>query len=663
MSQEQLGRLASAKFPPPAAGEGQGEGKRNPAGINTTADDADYQELEHGATDMFHPQELKGYVGGAVQWKRRWLRVSALLAGFAALALLACSDDSPSIMSDSPGTIADELKQNAEAFEYTTGQAGGTLTVATISEPLTLNLALANDAASSDVLGYLFEGLTEISWLTNEVEPALAESWTHSDDGLTWTFHLRQDVTWHDGVPFTARDVAFTFNDIIYNPDIDASARAAFNFRFMDEETGEWKTEPMTVVALDDYTIRCDLPVPFAPFLRSMGTAIYPGQILKDYVDDGTFNEAWDIDTDPAEIIGTGPFTIESYEPEERVVFKRNPDYWLSDDAGNPLPYLDEIVHVIVPDLETELAMFKAGEADVHGVLGEEFAELEPLQAQHNFTIHRRGPGFGSQFLTFNANPDAVSPPKLTWFQNTQFRQAVAHVVDKDRIIDDVQHGLGYPQWSSVSPASGDFHNPDVRRYAYSIAEANRILDELGWLDTDGDGTREDDEGNPIAFSLVTNAQNSVREQIGAIIQQGLEDIGIAADFQLIEFGDLVNRLVASYDWEAVVIGFTGGADPYSGIGIWHSSEPLHLWNPNQMEPATAWEAEIDDLYIRASQELDHAERVKLYHRAQAIAGENVPLIYTTQGERLTAVRNVFGNTTPTLYGIWDIRYLYRADQ
>ena len=125
-------------------------------------------------------------------------------------------------------------------------------------------------------MGYLFEGLTETSWLTDEVEPALAESWTHSEDGLAWTFRLRQDVRWHDGAPFTAHDVAFTFNDIIYNSEIDASARPAFSFRFLDEETGAWKTEPMTVVALDDYTVRCDLPVPFAPISTFHGDPDLP---------------------------------------------------------------------------------------------------------------------------------------------------------------------------------------------------------------------------------------------------------------------------------------------------------------------------------------------------------------------------------------------------
>ena len=443
-------------------------------------------------------------------------------------------------------TTVDQLRKNAAEFEYAIGKQGGALTSATISEPLTLNLAIANDASSSGVLGYLFEGLTETSWLTDEVEPALAESWERSEDGLTWTFHLRNDVRWHDGEPFTAHDVGFTFNRIIYNDDIPASSRPAFHFRFPDEESGEWKEAPMTVTALDDYTVECVLPGPFAPFLRSMGTAIYPKHILEKHVDDGTFTSTWDIDTDPAEIVGTGPFTIERYEPSERVVMRRNPGYWLKDDAGNSLPYLDEIVHVIVPDLETELDKFLSGESDVHGVLGEEYSRLEPLQEEGNFTIYRRGPAFGTTFLGFNMNPGRnpdtgepyVAPEKLEWFQNTQFRQAVAHVIDKDTIIDDVQHGLGYPQWASISPAAGDFHNPNVRRYEYDVDRANEILDGIGWTDTDGDGIREDGEGNDIEFSLVTNTGNTVREKVGTLVHRGIQEIGLRVDYRLVEFGD-----------------------------------------------------------------------------------------------------------------------------
>ena len=577
----------------------------------------------------------------------------------------------PSPVTVDRSATVEQLRRNAAQFEYSIGKRGGTLSFATISEPLTFNLAISKDASSSGVLGYLFEGLTETSWLTDEVEPRLAESWERSEDGLTWTFHLRKDVRWHDGEPLTAHDVDFTFNRIIYNDDIPASSRPAFQFRFLDESTGMWEQAPMTVTAVDNYTIECVLPLPFAPFLRSMGTAIYPKHILEKHVEDGTFNSTWDIETDPAEVIGTGPFTIESYVPGERVVMRRNESYWLEDGAGNTLPYLDRIVQTIVPDLEAELAYFLAGESDVHGVLGEEFARLEPMQEAGNFTIYRRGPGFGTTFLGFNMNPGQsqdtgepyVSPEKLEWFRNKQFRQAVAHVIDKDAIIDDVQHGIGYPQWSSISPATGDFHNPDVRKYEYDVARANEMLDSLGWVDTNGDGIREDDSGNEIEFTLVTNTGNNVRARVGNIVHQGMTEIGLKVDYELIEFGDLVSQLTQTYDWEAMIIGFTGGPDPYSGITVWHSGEGLHLWHPNQPQPATEWEAEIDELYIKGSQELDRDRRVAYYHRAQEIAAENVPVIYTTLSERLSAVRNVFGNLTPTLYAIWDTRYLYRTDQ
>jgi len=566
--------------------------------------------------------------------------------------------------------LIDRLRENAERFEYAIGTPGGTLTIATISKPLTFNLALANDTGSTGLLGYLFEGLTDTSWLTNQVEPGLAESWERSEDGLKWTFHLRRDAHWHDGEPFTAQDVDFTFNRIIYNDDLPVSARSVFTFRHLDDASGAWRESRMTVRALDTHTIEFVLPAPFAPFLRSLGTPIYPRHILEEHVDDGSFSTTWDIDTDPAEVIGTGPFLIDTYRPADRVVLKRNPHYWMKDEAGNSLPYLDQVVRLIVPDLEAELAGFLSTASDVHGVSGEEFAQLEPLQESQNFTIHRRGPGFGTTFLVFNMNPGTdtdtgnpyVAPEMLEWFRNKQFRQAVAHSINKDAIIDGIQHGLAYEQWSSISPAAGDFHNPDVRKYEYDIAKANQILDSIGWTDTNGDGIREDTNGNDLEFSLVTNSGNSVREKVTTLIQKGMKAIGLRVNHRTVAFGDLVKQLTESYDWEAVVIGLSGGSDPYGGIDTWHSSGGLHMWHPNQPQPETAWEATIDGLYVEGSQELDRQKRVELYHRAQEIVAENVPLIYTTLAERLTATRNVFGNTTPTLYGLWDIRYLYRTD-
>jgi len=202
-----------------------------------------------------------------------------------------------------------------------------------------------------------------------------------------------------------------------------------------------------------------------------------------------------------------------------------------------------------------------------------------------------------------------------------------------------------------------------VRKYEYDLDKANEILDGLGWVDTNGDGVREDGAGNEIAFSLVTNTGNNVRARVGGIVHQGMTEVGLRVDYRQIEFGALVGQLTQTYDWEAMIIGLTGGSDPYGGITFWHSGEALHLWHPNQPQPATEWEAEIDELYIKGSQELDRDRRVEYYHRAQEVAAENVPVIYTTLSERLSAVRNVFANLTPTLYALWDNRYLYRTDR
>ena len=475
-------------------------------------------------------------------------------------------------------------------------------------------------------------------------------------------------MRWHDGEPFTAQDVEFTFNRIIYNEDIPTSTRAAFQFRYLDD-AGEWQVAPMTVTTIDDHTVQFVLPTPFAPFLRSMGTAIYPRHILEPHVEEGTFNDVWGVDSDPSEVIGTGPYTIESYTPEDRVVLVRNPDYWLHDAEGNALPYIERIVNLLVPTIEDDFEKFRAGEVDAYGMRGQDFSVLEPEQESGNFTIHRRGPAFGTVFLGFNLNTGSdeagepyVSPEQLAWFSNVEFRRAVAHSIDKARIIEEVQHGLGYPQASSISPAAGDFHNPDVRRYDYDIEGANAILDGLGWMDGDGDGFREDADGNPISFKLVTNVDNDVRARVAAIIDEGLDLIGIDARFEPIEFGDLVGQLTGTFDWEAMIVGLTGGTEPHFGMAVWHSSESLHLWHPNQEQPATEWEAEIDALYVQGYQELNHERRVEHYHRAQEIVAEQLPLIYTTLSERLSAVRNVFGNTTPTLYGLWDVRYVYRTD-
>lgn len=526
---------------------------------------------------------------------------------------------------------------------------GGQLVLATTSDPKSFNDILAKETSTSLVTDLIFEGLTTTNAFTTKVEPNLAKSWGVSEDGLTWTFYLREGVRWNDGQPFTADDVVFTFNDLIYNPDIPGSARDIF--------TIDGKT--FRVEKIDDATVRFILPVKFAPFLRAMSQAILPRHKLEETVASGRFNFTWGIDTDPKEIVGTGPFKLARYDPGQRLVFKKNPYYWKKSPQGGSLPYLEKIVYLIVQSTDVGLLKFMEGTLDSYALRGMDYPLIKPLEKKGNFTVYDLGADMGSQFLFFNQNPGKnphtgeyfVAPYKLAWFTNLAFRKAIAHAIDKQKIIEIVNNKLGYPQSSSMSPAAGFFYNPDVEEYDYDLDKAGAILKEAGFVDRDGDGLIEDPQGNRVEFSLYTNAGSTERVDIAAIIRQDLERVGMKVNFRALEFNTLVSQLTSSFQWEAVILGLTGGIEPHFGKNVWMSSGQLHMWYPMQKEPATDWEKRIDEIFTQGVQELDDNNRKALYDEYQRIVAEQVPVIYTVLGARLYATRDKFGNLKPTNYG------------
>jgi peptide/nickel transport system substrate-binding protein len=536
-----------------------------------------------------------------------------------------------------------------EISPHSSGKWGGHLVLSTTSDPRSFNDIIAKETSTTLVTGHIFEGLTTANAFTAKVEPHLAERWEVSGDGLVWTFYLRKNIRWSDGRPLTADDVVFTFNDLIYNPDIPSSARDIFTI----------DGKIFQVEKVDDHAVRFTLPVKFAPFLRGMSQPILPKHKLKKAVEDGHFNFTWGIDTDPQEIVGTGPFKLMRYDPGQRLIFKRNPFYWKRSGEGDALPYLDQIVYLIVQNADVELLKFMEGTLDSYSVRGMDYPLLKPLEKNGNFTVYDLGPDMGSQFIFFNQNsgenPNTgkpfVEPHKLAWFTNAAFRRAVAHTIDKDKIIEIVNNNLGYPQHSSMGPAAGFFNNPDVIRHDYDPAQALEILTKAGFMDRDKDGFLEDEKGNLIEFSFYTNAGNTERMDIAAIIRHDLEGLGMKVNFRALEFNTLVSRLTSTFEWEAVLLGLTGGIEPHFGKNVWMSSGQLHMWYPRQESPATEWEKRIDDIFIQGVQELDEKKRKQLYDEYQLIVSQQVPLIYTVLGARLYAVRNKFGNLKPTNYG------------
>ena len=526
---------------------------------------------------------------------------------------------------------------------------GGQLVLSTTSDPRSFNDIIAKETSTTLVTGHIFEGLTTTNAFTTKVEPHLAERWEVSPDGLVWTFYLKEGVVWNDGRPLTADDVVFTFNDLIYNPDIPSSARDIFTI-----DGKIFKVEKM-----DDHTVRFTLPVKFAPFLRGMSQPILPQHKLKKAVEDGRFNFTWGIDTAPEKIVGTGPFRLTRYDPGQRLIFERNPFYWKKSEEGDSLPYLDQIVYLIVQNADVELLKFMEGTLDSYSVRGMDYPLLKPLEKDGDFTVYDLGPDMGSQFIFFNQNqgknPNTgkpfVEPHKLAWFRNAAFRRAVAHAIDKDKIIEIVNNNLGYPQHSPMGPAAGFFHNPHVVHYDYDLEKAREILRGTGFMDKDKDGFLEDEKGNLLEFSFYTNAGNTERMDIAAIIRQDLEGLGMKVNFRALEFNTLVSRLTSTFEWEAVLLGLTGGIEPHFGKNVWMSSGQLHMWYPRQESPATEWEKRIDEIFIQGVQELDEKKRKQLYDEYQLIVSEQLPLIYTILGVKIYAVRNKFGNLKPAPYG------------
>ncbi len=537
---------------------------------------------------------------------------------------------------------------NTVSGENKDSKYGGTIYFSG-TDPKSFNPIVAQETSTSAITNLIFEGLTRVNAITLEVEPNLASLWEVDRSGKIWIFHIREDVLWNDGQPFGADDVVFTFNELIYNPNIPSSTSDVLKI----------DGKPFLVEKVDDYTVRFTLPSTYAPFLMAMGTEILPKHILENTVREGKFNNAWMLDANPASIVGTGPFKLKKYIPGQRIELIRNDYYWKKDASAGNLPYVDAVKFLVVQNLDIALLKFLDAEIDYYFLRGQDYAILKPEENKKNFKIYQSGAAFGSYFLTFNQNKGKnektgvsyVDTKKLASFCDKRFRQAVAYALDRQALIDIVLNGFGYPQYGPTSPSSGYFFNSQVKEYGYNISQSKELLSELGFYDADQDGILEDRDGVEVSFNLFTNAENTDRVKIAEIIKNDLSRVGIKVNFLPLEFNNIVAKISATYDWEAIVLGFTGGIEPHFSSNVWLSSGHLHIWSPRQQAPETEWEKEVDDIFIKGVQVLDRAKRKKLYDRWQLIASEELPLIYTVLPESMYALRNRFGNINPSPYG------------
>jgi peptide/nickel transport system substrate-binding protein len=523
------------------------------------------------------------------------------------------------------------------------------LVQAILSDPKTFNTVIATDATSSSVGSMIFDGLVFENPNTGEIEPALAESWEFSADKLRVVFTLRKNLKWSDGHPLTAEDVDFTYNQLYFNPEIPASSRDGFKI-------GESKSFPK-VTQLNDLQIEFILPEPFAPFLGTTGVEILPAHVLRPTVEqkdrDGQlkFLSTWTVDTPPEQIPVSSAYKIGSYATSQRIVFTANPDYWKKQVIKKDLPYIKRVVWEIVESTDTSLVQFRSGGLDSVAVSPENFSLLKKEEDKGKFKIYNGGPDYGTNFVVFNLNKGKrnskplISPIKSQWFNNLNFRQAVAYALDRPRMVNNIYRGLGQPQNSSVSVQS-PFAYKGLKGYEYDPEKAKQLLKEAGFKYNQG--KLFDAQGNRVKFTLNTNTGNEIRESMGEQVEADLEAIGMEVNFKAINFNVLVGQLSGSLDWECIILGLTGGNEPNNGANIWFTDGNLHMFNQkpapgqNPLEGRTIaqWEEEIDRLYVEGARELNEEKRKAIYAEIQQLESDNLPFIYLVNPKALGAVRN-----------------------
>lgn len=517
-----------------------------------------------------------------------------LLIGLVLLLLAACNNSEQASL---PGV------EEALTPEY-----GDTFIEASIGDASTLLPVLASDSASSDINSLVYNGLVRYSKdLT--IEGELAESWEVSDDNLTITFHLRKDVRWHDGAPFTSADVKFNY-ELYIDPKVPTSYAEAFK-------------QVKSVDTPDPYTFVAHYEKPYAPALIRWGMPVHPKHLL----------EGQDITKSPLarKPVGTGPFKLAEWQAGEKIVLESNPDYF----EGRP--YINRIVYRIIPDPSTQFLELQTGSIDFMGLLPLQFDRQTDTPAFRRLFNKYRYLSFGYTYLGYNL--------KRPMFQDKRVRQALSYAINKQEIIDGVLLGYGVAATGPYKPDTW-VYNPNVPRYDYNPEKARALLAEAGWRDSDGDGVLDKD-GQAFSFTIVTNQGNDLRAKTGEIIQRRFKKVGVQVDLRIIEWATFLKEFINPGNFDATILAWSGGPEPDS-YNVWHSSKT----GPRELNFIGFKNAEVDQLLEDGRRVFDLQQRKIYYDRFQEILAEEQPYTFLYVVEALPAVSKRFRRVKPAPAGI-----------
>lgn len=498
---------------------------------------------------------------------------------------------------------------------HITSRIGGAVTIALTSEPRQLIPMLTNETNSSAVTSLIYDGLVTFDHQMNPV-PSLAEGYTIQDDRV-YTFTLRDDVAFHDGTPLTSRDVLYTFHAMAH-PDYkgpwagtldpvegfvalqeryetirksmaDGSISLAEGQKAQMEAWESWKRSG-GIQAPDARTVVIRLAKPFAPFLTHAGsTSIMPAHLWESWTGDRMA-----FGPHAGAPVGTGMYRLVSWKRGE-IVLERNPDWWYG--ALRQHPRLQRVTFRVTPGWDRGLI---DGGVDVASINS---ADLPRLRVARDLTIESV-PRYSYTYLGYNL--------KHPLFADVRVRKAITHAVDREGFVRTVLQGHGQVLHSHSVPSRWEY-NPAVPDYGYDLKEAERLLDEAGWL-KGADGLRRKD-GKVMSFTLTTN-DNLTRLAAAEYVIRNLEDVGIQAKLKVLPWTEFLNH-VDSEAKEAYITGWGMGNDP-DPHSVFHSRGEFAAMSYYN-SPA------VDQLIEQGRSTTDPAKRKVIYQELQRVLAEEQP--------------------------------------
>ncbi len=529
---------------------------------------------------------------------------SLVILVLALLCLSGCGSDEKPAKSVSAHEQAEPLPGEDQLVP----EAGGRMITGTIGEPSNLIPPLASDGASHEVAQYLYTTVLKYDKDLNIVTEA-AESYEVLEDGKLLRFTLKKGILWDDGVELTTDDVKFTYEMMI---DPETPTAYAEDYK----QIREFK-------ALDRYTfeVRYD-----RPFSRSLITWMH--DILPKHALEGQNLLDTPLSRNP---LSAGPYRLKEWVPGERLVLEARDDYF------DGRPYIDQVVYRIIPDLATMFMEVKAGNLDTMGLTPQQYLYQTkgPMwdENYHKFKYL----AFSYTYLGYNL--------KNPMFSDVRVRQAFAHAIDKEEIVKGVLLGLGMPTIGPFKPGTW-VYNDGIKDYEFNPQMAKEMLAQAGWKDTDNDGLL-DKNGQPFAFTILTNQGNDLRIKSATIIQNRLKDIGVKVDIRTVEWAAFLKEFIDKGKFEAVILGWNILQDP-DIYDVWHSSKAVagglnlvYYKNP-----------EVDQLLEDGRSTMDRKDRKRIYDKLQEILHRDQPYCFLNVPYALPIVQARFQGIEPAPSGI-----------